>query len=256
TYSKFYPWRGVAGSVVLGTLAQPALAANIDKCQTIAQPGTYKLVRNLTAAAGNCLVVTGSAITIDLDGFTITGNANGDAITDGPGATGSQRAITVRNGHIIGARFAVALGKTDGAVVENMDISGNGGGIFLLRGRVERNHVHGNTSSSAIEGFEAITAINNIVLDNKGNGLVAGPGSLLEGNLAGRNGNGIVNTGNAFGTVLVGNAILRDNVAFWNTNVDIAVTCPGILTRNVVAGPAPKISKKGTCTGSPNEPAF
>jgi hypothetical protein len=106
--------RIAAAGLVLGALVQPAAAATINTCGTISQPGTYTLVNNLTAANGKCLVVTGSDITIDLDGFTITGNAGGDAITDAQ-TQATQRAITVRNGYIVAARFGVALGGTGAA---------------------------------------------------------------------------------------------------------------------------------------------
>jgi len=125
-----------------------------------------------------------------------------------------------------------------------------------LRGRAERNNVHTNGNQGGIQGFEAITAIDNIVLDNLGNGLVAGPGSQIEGNLVGRNGNGILNAGNSAGTVFVGNSILRDNVAFTNVGLDIGVVCPAILQQNVVSSPTPNIQTSGTCIGSPNQPSF
>jgi hypothetical protein len=242
-----------AAGLVFGTLAQPAAAATIGACQTISQPGTYTLVNNLTAANGNCLLVTGSDITIDLAGFTITANLGGDAIADTESST--QRAITVRNGYINAARFGVILGVTDGAVIEDMDISGTSGAIVVLRGQVERNHVHNN--GAGIKGFEAIAAIDNIVLDNPPNyGLVAGPGSLIEGNLVGRNGNGIVSTGNGSGTVNFGDSVLRDNVALGNQGVDISVVCPAVLQRNVAGTVTPNNPNITPCAGSPNQPSF
>ena len=241
-----------AAGLVLGTLAQPAAAANIGACQTISQPGTYTLVNNLTAANGNCLLVAGSDITIDLNGFTITANPPGAAILNAPRLV--LRAITVRNGYIVGG--GIGLGNTDGAVIEDMDVSGNAGGITLLRGRVERNHVH-DGANGGIEGFEAITAIDNIVVNKQGNGLVSGPGSQIEGNLVGQDGNGILNAGNANGTVFVADAIFRDNVAFRNRGLDFGVSCPAILERNVVASPTPNVSVTGGgCIGSPNQPNF
>jgi hypothetical protein len=247
--------RVAAAGLVLGALAQPALAATIGACQTISQPGTYTLVNNLTAANGNCLVVTGSDITIDLNGFTITGNAGGDAITDAK-TQATQRAITVRNGYIVGSRFAVILTSTDGAVVEDMDVSGSLAGITLLRGQVERNHVHNNGNQGGIEGFEAIAAIDNIVLDNQGNGLVAGPGSEIARNVVGRNGNGILAAGNSSGTVSIGDSVLRDNVALRNPGGDIFVNCPSLLQRNVAGTLAPGTSNAGSCVGSPNQPSI
>jgi hypothetical protein len=50
----------------------------IDKCQTISQPGSYKLVKNLTfqGSSGACLMITASGVTLDLAGFTISGRTN------------------------------------------------------------------------------------------------------------------------------------------------------------------------------------
>ena len=47
----------------------------IEKCQTISEPGSYKLVNNLTfkGATGACLAITVDFVTIDLAGFTISG---------------------------------------------------------------------------------------------------------------------------------------------------------------------------------------
>jgi hypothetical protein len=49
----------------------------IEKCQTISQPGSYKLVNNLTfngPSGGTCLSITANFVTIDLAGFTMTGS--------------------------------------------------------------------------------------------------------------------------------------------------------------------------------------
>ena len=47
----------------------------IEKCQTISNPGSYKLVNNLTfeGTTGTPLQVTANFVTIDLAGFTISG---------------------------------------------------------------------------------------------------------------------------------------------------------------------------------------
>jgi hypothetical protein len=48
----------------------------IEKCQTISEPGSYKLVNNLVAASGaDCLVITADNVTIDLAGFSIGSGA-------------------------------------------------------------------------------------------------------------------------------------------------------------------------------------
>src|ERR1700751_952344 len=70
----------------------------IEKCQTVDKPGSYKLVKNLTFTGppGICLNITASSVTIDLAGFTISGITLSSAILAGSETTG----IAVRNGSI------------------------------------------------------------------------------------------------------------------------------------------------------------
>ena len=56
-----------------GTQAAPI---PIRECQTISLPGSYVLERNLTTA-GDCLVINASFVTVDLNGFSITGSPRG-----------------------------------------------------------------------------------------------------------------------------------------------------------------------------------
>ena len=63
----------------------------IEKCQTIEKPGSYKLVNNLTAT-GDCLVITTDFVTIDLAGFLISGSGTGSGIlAPAPRFMGSRR---------------------------------------------------------------------------------------------------------------------------------------------------------------------
>ncbi|MGH8480638.1 MAG: right-handed parallel beta-helix repeat-containing protein [Gammaproteobacteria bacterium] len=183
-------------TLALGALAEPAWAVtNITQCQTITKPGSYKLTKNLTAP-GTCLSIKASQVTLDLNGYTLSGNGKGVGVIDASGQIGDQTEITVRNGAIIGFNFGVGLGSTQNAVVEGLEVGRNAGGIFLLTGRAEANTVHDN-AGKGIEGFEGITAKNNLVLDNQGNGISGGPGSILTDNLVAGNGNGIAARGNA-----------------------------------------------------------
>ena len=49
------------------------------------------------SAAGNCIVVGADSVTIDLGGFTITGNGTGNGITD---AGQARKGVVARNGSI------------------------------------------------------------------------------------------------------------------------------------------------------------
>jgi hypothetical protein len=192
------------------------------------------LTAHLRATTGHCLIIRASSVTVDLAGFTITGNGSGDAVTDANGAAGVQHDITVRNGSIAAARFGVSLTSTDSAVVQNLDVSASKVGIVMLRGRVEDNIVHGN-AGNGIEGFESVLARGNLVTDNGGNGITGGPASMLTDNLSAGNGNGIVATGNATGTVSVASALVRRNLIAGNRGVGLTVSCPSIVVHNAVA---------------------
>jgi len=95
----------------------------IEKCQTIDKPGSYKLINNLTisALASNCLLITADSVTIDLAGFTISGPGTNNAaagIVTGPDTFG----IAVRNGSIRGfGDTGVRLGG-DASIVEGLRV--------------------------------------------------------------------------------------------------------------------------------------
>jgi hypothetical protein len=84
----------------------------IHSCRTIDQSGSYVLDRNLEAT-GDCLVVATSHVTIDLAGYTISGNGSGNGIRtyDDPATPGIEQfeAITVRDGSITGFLRGIEL---------------------------------------------------------------------------------------------------------------------------------------------------
>ncbi len=93
----------------------------IEKCQTISQPGSYKLVNNLVSTSGNCLVIAADFVTVDLAGFSITGSGTGAGWQPSGGrpARGhcSKRVDT-----------GVLLEAADGSIVEGLRISGPAAG--------------------------------------------------------------------------------------------------------------------------------
>jgi len=121
------PWR----LLTLGALAQPAWAVtHIDKCQTITQPGSYKLIKDLTAKEG-CLVIKANGVTIALAKHTITGNAKGVGVrTFGdlselfvPGPKFFR--IKLTNGTIRRFWIGVAIGHHL-ASIESLHVTSNG----------------------------------------------------------------------------------------------------------------------------------
>jgi hypothetical protein len=167
----------------------------IEKCLTdaapISQPGSYRLVNNLTMkGVGTCLSITADFVTIDLSGFTITGPNQvpgpiilGTAIRDlGDNSVG----ITVRNGSIRGFAAGVNL-RGSGSLVEGLRVSlGNGGGI------IANGIVRGNTVLFSGLGFSPLrvgilatgTITGNHASGTPGTAIQAGQGSTVIGNTA------------------------------------------------------------------------
>lgn len=115
----------------------------------ISQPGSYKLAGNLTVPAGvNAIEVIASNVTLDLNGYTITGavvctggywtmscTAGGDGIVQ---KEASAQFTTVRNGSLRGFATAIHLGSS--ALVEEVALTANGKyGLVAQDGSVVRN---------------------------------------------------------------------------------------------------------------------
>jgi hypothetical protein len=100
---------------------------NPELPNTIHNPGSYKLVRNLTASANtDCLVISANFVTIDLAGFTINGrgSAMGYGIQSTPQSAGQgPQGIAVRNGSISNFTGGISLSFTNGSIVEGIRVS-------------------------------------------------------------------------------------------------------------------------------------
>src|SRR6187399_3008396 len=104
--------------------ALPALAAPrvINACQAITEPGSYVVNRNLQAT-GDCLVIAADFVTIDLDGFVISGSGVGNGV--GSAVLVGRRSINVRNGVITGFATGVYLEYASDVTVERVTASAN-----------------------------------------------------------------------------------------------------------------------------------
>jgi hypothetical protein len=97
----------------------------IEKCQTISQPGSYKLVKNLTftGSSGACLMITASGVTLDLAGFTISGRTTPPFVeSTAILGSGDLRGIAVQNGSVSGFQIGVDLGSATGSLVEKLRV--------------------------------------------------------------------------------------------------------------------------------------
>lgn len=89
----------------------------------ISQPGSYYLDRNLTGQSGrNCISVTADNVTLDLNGFALTGVSGA---LDGINVS-TIRALTIRNGTVRGfPGSGIFAGNAIGTRFENLIISNN-----------------------------------------------------------------------------------------------------------------------------------
>jgi hypothetical protein len=107
---------------------------------TISTAGSYYLTANLTAAAGGAgISITAGSVTLDLGGFTLTGNAtSGSGVV--VGVSGSEVAhVTIKNGALVGWQFfgvdarygnsMVFTGLSGGGNYSGG--TGNGGGLYI-----------------------------------------------------------------------------------------------------------------------------
>lgn len=196
----------VSLSIVAGALHASSAYADhhtkaVGSCQTIDQPGSYTLAKNIDATADKmsnsspgvpaCVVIRVSNVTLDLAGHTISGDGTGFGIITSQAVEG----VTVRNGAVTnfgedGVRLA---GRHN--VVEDLRAFRNG--------------------EIGIRVFA--------------NEPVPPAGNTVRNSVASLNGRGGIFLG-AHGNSAVG------NVANANGEFGIAVQCPGIIVNNVAHG--------------------
>jgi hypothetical protein len=213
----------------------------IEKCQTIEQPGSYKLVNNLTAPAGGvCLVIAASFVTIDLAGFTISGSGTGSStmgtgagIRAEPNSNGSLFGIAVRNGSISTSGLAAALdlSSAEGSIVEGLRVAGiaaQSGPAIAANGIVKGNTVvgFGGTPGAGAAIFATGTVTGNYVSDNR-HGMDIGPGSTVIGNTVSNN----AETGIHVGCP----SNITDNTAVNNGEFNLELSGTGCNNTNNVA---------------------
>ncbi len=187
--------------------------------------GSYRLTGNLTVPASkDGIDVNVSQVTIDLNGFSITGPGSSSSIPLGINAT-NQFTVTVANGSVDGFGTGVMTGVF--GIVRNLHADGNGSGInvgqaSLVEGCTANNaingilagnnsRIHGCTINNAPSaGVDAIScgsacAISeNTVNGFETNGITATAGCVISGNTVGSNGVGINCTS---GCLISGNTI-------------------------------------------------
>ena len=107
----------------------------------ITAPGHYILTRDITGTSTQAVRIESGGVTLDLNGFTITGPAGFAevAIRILPPAATSTRGITIRNGRILqGSQAVQAVSGTAASIrIEGLEVSGSLAGFVLMGEYVE-----------------------------------------------------------------------------------------------------------------------
>jgi parallel beta-helix repeat protein len=154
----------------------------------ITKTGSYVLGANLNVTTStDAIDISAANVTIDLNGFVISGSGSGTGIK----ASGVTE-TSVRNGSVTGFSPGLALG--DGSVVQNVRANANQGDGIDCAGDCQISHDGANSNGN--NGI-LVSGSNNLIADNTANGnqgaginLSAGSQDQVTGNIANDNGTG------------------------------------------------------------------
>ena len=111
------------------TVESPPLA-----CSVLSTGGVYNLTQNVSVSGANCFNVTGSSVTIDCNGYTISGNnASGTiGIFGVPGTSGYGKAdnYAIKNCNIVGFDTGINI-YGSGGTIKDTNITSSTYGIYL-----------------------------------------------------------------------------------------------------------------------------
>jgi len=245
----------------LGISAAPGAAAPhvINQCQTLPEPGSYILGKNLSPSGigrggFDCLLLGDDFITIDLNGFTITGKgANGSAIKLSSDFGGAGRGFEVRNGTILNFARAIDLRVLGGSPGQNR----------LERVRIMQNSDFGVVMEGNAIVKDSIFTKNGIcpLLDGcperttNGDGLNVGGNSVVTGNTSSGNaGHRIAASGTIIGNTTIGNgasglqvgggSTVVHNVADGNV-IGLSIGCPTSIIGNTAVNNSTNLAQQG-----------
>jgi hypothetical protein len=200
----------------------------------IVSAGSYRLTGNLTVSstASDAIDVTANHVTVDLNGFSITGPA-GSGSPSGNGISGpSAGALTVENGTITGFGAGNGVATGNNGIVKNIHSDSNFNGIIT-------------GTSSVIEGC---TATGNVGATSIGIG--GAGGTLISGNTVNSDTNGINCNGSG---CLISNNVIQNNTGYGIfTLVSDATTGYGgnVLNNNSLGINGGTSMKNNVCSGA------
>jgi hypothetical protein len=246
---------GLGGHATEGAAAPQV----INQCQTLAEPGSYVLGKNL-AASGigrggfDCLHLGDDFITIDFNGFTITGKSGkGSGIKLSNDFGGAGRGFEIRGGTILNFARGIDLRVLGGSPgqnrLERMRIEGNSDvGVFMTGNAIVKDSIFSrNGICPILDGCPERTT--------NGDGLHVGNNSVVTGNTStGNAGHGIAGGGTVIGNTAIGNAgsglqIAGGSTVVHNTadgnGVGLSIGCPTSIIGNTAVNNTTNLLAQG-----------
>jgi len=190
----------------------------------ITQPGSYRLSSDLVVSGStNAINITTSNVTLDLNGFTITGPGAYSGVYGISDNGTSPVAIAIRNGSLSGWTFAVNLSTCNYCSVQQLSVHGGGSGIYAGTGAlISGNILTGGNGGTAIStGPDALITADTV--SGFATGIQAGANSTVSGNAS---------AGNSYGIYVVANSTVSGNTTANNLVYGIEATCPLNLVGN------------------------
>ena len=173
---------------------------------SITTPGSYRLTGNLevSSTTADGIEITTGNVTIDLNGFSITGPGKG--IGSGDGIHSNQGILTVYNGNVraFGGHGVRAAGVGN---IRNVQGRTNGSHGILVEepGSQVRDCGAEDNGSDGINVADWAVIKNNTAYQNGGSGIVAGENCTISANSVAENSN--------FGIEAADNAVVESNTA-------------------------------------------
>lgn len=172
---------GILG--VLGLLASvQAQPTGLTDCGSISASGTYRLENNVTAT-GNCLSVEADFITINLNGFTLTGDGSSSGII----CSGFQ-GLDIRNGTVTSFATGVRINQCPNSRVNGVQAIANNVGIRVGDNSDVSGSLALNNTAQGVIVSGTSTAVGSTIANNNDVGIsAANCPNLLLGNVANNN---------------------------------------------------------------------
>jgi len=204
---------------------------------TISQPGSYRLMGNLTIGDGDttAIQITADYVTLDLNGFSIIGpvGCTGAATTCPASGKGvgiqaradrpqSPRGVKVFNGTVRGMGSIGLMLTGRGSFVSRVTADNNAGGGMTVSGSV----IECTATQNGSFGIIGTTVRDSTSLENAGDGiLISAESGVASGNVSSSNGG--VGIAVQFGTAI-------GNTTFINKLFGISASCPSTVVNNTV----------------------